>query len=370
MKVSFYTSWNNKCGIADYSRSLVQALEKKGVSVEIVPVTDDKKTVHFIDDCKKLNNAHVAHIQYEYSFSSNSRIPFIPSLMSLWHFCILLTQIKIPIIIDVHELMTGTGQNLFMRFLVNFYTKIFTLLLTKFDHIIVHTERYREILARNGIRAERVTVFPIPVPIPQLPLTDFSEEVRTFKRALSIEGRHILTIFGFVNTRKGYEVAMPAIKELNTCTLLIAGGPQPGDRSGYFESLIATIKELHMEDTVKILGFLPESEIHKVMLSTDIFLAPFLDASGSASLTRIAAYQKPIIASDIPTMKELKERGLGIELFTPGDSRDLRLTIQRLLGSEENRHSLTALTVQFINKYTYDNYADVIKSLYEQRARI
>jgi len=369
MRVSFYTSWNIKCGIADYVSSIVRALENSGTTVTIIPVRDDKKTFHFVADGKKMNHADIAHVQHEYSFFSNNRLPFVYPLMSLWHFFIFETQIKIPKIITLHEFSTVPGRNPFMLFLGYVFLKTYAIMLNRFDHIFVHTSRFRDTLVRCGIKSEKITDFPVPVPSPGMPPAESDVDALAFKRSLSPDDKPILTIFGFVNARKGYEVALHAVRANRDCTLVIAGGPQPGDRSGYFENLVTQVKELHLEEKVKILGFLSESDLHKVMQSTDIFIAPFLDASGSASLTHVAAYQKPIIGSDIATIKELKELGLGIELFKTGDSVDLTNTLRRLLNNKDEQRLLIELTAEFINCYSYDCFADELKSLYERQIR-
>jgi glycosyltransferase involved in cell wall biosynthesis len=373
MIISFYTSWNNKCGIADYACAIVRTLEKSGTAVTIIPVRDDKKTVHFIADGKQMNHADIAHVQQEYSFFSNSRLPFVYPLLSLWHFFIFTKQIKIPKVITLHEVASVTGRNPLMRFLGYLFLKTYVAIFNDYNHIIVHTDRFRDALVRYGIATEKVTVFPVPVPVPgpglKISPVQLDADMQAFKHSLSPKTKAIVTIFGFVNARKGHDIALHAMKHNKDCTLIIAGGPQPGDRSRYFDSLGDLVKEFHLEENVKILGFLSDSELHKIMVATDIFIAPFLDASGSASLTRIAAYQKPIIGSDIATITHLKELGLGVQLFRSGQSTDLADTLRRLLNDRDEQNRLIGSTAEFVRRYNYDNFAAYLMSLYERIIR-
>lgn len=369
MKVAFYTPWNKKCGIADYAYFLVQALKKKGVAVEIIPVTDSKSFAGFVDDGRKINNADLAHLQHEYSFFSNSRLAVIYPLMSAWHFYLLQKNIKITKMVTLHELPSWTGRNPFLRFLGFLFIKTYAILLNHFDLTIVHAGRFRDILVRHGMDADRIIFIPHPFPVPKVRHTMPDEDVQAFKRSLSIKDKTVLTIFGFVHPRKGYEVVLPAIKELKNCILLIAGGPQPDDRSGYVEQLLGNIKVLGLEERIKMLGFLPEADIHKVMESTDIFLAPYLDAPGSGSLSRIAVYRKPIVASDISTMRELEELGLGVKLFKSGDSGDLCVKMHHLLNDKGEQRHLVELTIKFVEHHSYDRFAEDLKSLYERKVR-
>jgi glycosyltransferase involved in cell wall biosynthesis len=372
MIISFYTSWNKICGIADYACAIARALENRGISAAIIPVRNDKNTFHFIADGKKMNHADIAHVQQEYSFFSNSRLPFIYPLLSLWHFFIFTKQIKIPKFITLHEITSMTGRNPLLRFLGHLFLKIYSAIFNDYDHIIVHTDRFRDTLVRYGVAKEKVTVFPVPVPDPGSNISPEQRiaDMQAFKRTLSPKNNIIVTIFGFVNARKGHDIALHAMMRNKDCTLIIAGGPQPGDRSGYFEGLFDLVKELHLEKNVKILGFLSDSELHKVMLSTDIFIAPFLEASGSASLTRIAAYQKPIIGSDIATITHLKGLGLGVHLFRSGQSADLADALRRLLNNSDEQKCLIGSTAEFVKRYNYDSFAAYLQSLYERTSRL
>lgn len=365
MKLGLYTTWNKKCGIADYALLLTRALEKNGVTVEIVPVRDAKKAKMFIEDGKRLSSADVAHIQHEFSFFTDSRLPIVSPLLSLWHFFLLLSQIKITRIVTLHELQTTDGAvSSILRFQRYLFLKILIALLNKFDLIIVHTDRFRELLIKHGIDSQRVTFLPHPLP----KLNDAKIDEQSINHSLYGNETKVLTIFGFVYARKGYEVAISAIEALHDCILLVAGGPLPGDITGYYDDLVNRVNKLNLSQRVKFLGFLSEPELHKVFLNTDIFLAPYFDAAGSGSLSRVAAYQKPIIASDIPTMKELKKIGLGIELFESGNSLDLRSAILRLFGDKERRQQLSQLTTQFIDRHSYDQVAHILKTMYTQKA--
>jgi glycosyltransferase involved in cell wall biosynthesis len=156
---------------------------------------------------------------------------------------------------------------------------------------------------------------------------------------------------------------LSALKDLDDCILLIAGGPHPIDTSGYYERLVSKITELRLNDKVRLLDYIAGKDIDTVMLATDIFLAPYLDAPGSGSLSRMSVYHKPIIASDIPTVRELKDRGFGVELCEPGNSRDLHDAVQRLLTSEDRKNQLIRETERFVDRHSYDSFAKTLITL-------
>jgi len=343
MNVSMYTSWDTTCGIADYSCQFKAALEKTGVAVRIVPVGKKKGLFDLIRNGKMMNNADVALIQHQFPFFAHSFL-----IRSFVHCVFFLRQIKIPKVLTMHEVVP-LGDQLGRFSFLRLYQTIFA----SVDLITVHTEKHREIVLEMGIQADKVMLMPHPIPEVTPPL----DAKQHYKTLLGLEGKQVLTVFGFFNSRKGYELVLDAIQDLDDCVFLIAGGPFPGDKSGYAERLINTIKEMNLEQRVKILGYLPESQIPAVMGATDIVLAPFRDMPGSGSLSLGVAYGKAIIGSDIEQMKELQTRGIGAELFQIDKRGDLREKIVALTGDARRQAELEQLSKSYADTYSYSNTA-------------
>jgi glycosyltransferase involved in cell wall biosynthesis len=354
MKVSLYTSWQTKCGVADYSCSLKAALERTGAAVEIVPVPARK----WIPDIMRLgglmNSGDVAHVQFEYSFFS-STFPIISGV----NCCLFLRRISVPAVITVHEVFPPATRP--QRY---FHRRIYRTLSGLVDRVTVHTEKHRAMLADLGVDVGKLLIVPMPIP----DVTSPPGTRQQCKEMLHLEGRPVLTLFGFINRRKGYELAMDAFKGIDDCVLLIAGGSAPGDRSGYYEELEKRVRERGMADRVKMLGYLPEEQIPIVMGATDIILAPFHDMPGSASLSMGVAFHKPIIGSDIDQMKELGSRGMGIEFFRRSDAGDLREKIIELKRNPGRQADLEQLSKSYAAAYSYGNTALRLRELYASLA--
>jgi len=355
MKISFFTSWDTKCGIADYSCYFKNALEKQGLTINIVPVSENSKTFDFIKLGKLMNTANIAHIQHEYSFFGKNNF--------LWaiNFYFFLTQIKIPKVLTLHEIMLPARGKPFFRLRRYIIYLAHRVIFSKIDVIIVHLNSHREDLLSMGVSTEKLVVMPLPVPEFR-PLLLNTEECKSL---LGVTGKRVLTIFGFVVKKKGYELVLPAIKELRNCILCIAGGPPLKDAGNYLQELKMEIIKLNIKDKVKILGFLPEYEVNKIMCATDIILAPFLQASGSASLSTAIAYHKPIIASNIRALRELSDMGLAMEMFDSGNSDDLKEKIVYLTNNPERMDQLAEMTKQYAEKYSYTNAAGNMYKIYQ-----
>jgi glycosyltransferase involved in cell wall biosynthesis len=346
MKISFFTCWGTKCGIADYSCFFKNALERMGMTVNVVLASENKKLAHFIKLGKLMNNADIAHIQHEYSFFGRKVFQWSAILFFF------LRQIKIPIVITLHELALPTEGRLYRlkRFLLFFIQRV---LFSKAVLIFVHTEKQRKTLLQMGIKKEMVVFFPHPIP----EIKERSNSNDKCKELFGVTAKNVFTIFGYVSQRKGYDLAINAIKDMEDSVLIIAGGKNQNDESGYFHDLTENINALKLRDRAIITGYIPENDIYKVMGATDIVLAPFLDMYGSGSLSLSVAYHKPIIASDIEPMLDLKKQGLGLELFKSGDSGDLKDKMFALIHNEAEKTKLINLTKKYSKDYSYTSSA-------------
>jgi len=356
MIISFFSCLDEKVGFPFYSLSLAHALEKQGATVNIVQAPKRKSMFRFFRLGNRMNMADAALIQHEYSFFSDNRIPILFPFLSLLHFAVLLSRLTIPTVVTVHEVMSSHITNPAKRFAARLFLRFFSSVLNRCHRIIVHTDRFRDILVRHGADEHRVLFVPHPFPPPAQPSVRVNEAVHNFRQSQDLEHKTILSIFGFVHARKGYEIALAAIKNLDNCVLLIAGGPHENAKT-YYDKLLTMIADQGMQDKVRILQYIDEKDMDTVMFSTDIFLIPYLEAPGSGSLCRMSVYHKPLVATDIPTVRELKERGFGAELCKPGDSHGLREAILNILNNETRKNQLIHETDRFIEEHSYESYA-------------
>ena len=93
-------------------------------------------------------------------------------------------------------------------------------------------------MAALGVTSERIEVIPVGVP-PAKPMPD----AQTAKRELGLEGRQVVTLFGFLSAKKGHRLAIDALKQLpDSVVLLFAGDRHPDDHTGYVSDLIAYLE--------------------------------------------------------------------------------------------------------------------------------
>jgi len=329
MNVTMLTTWRIACGIAHYTERLVNEL-KSQVNVEVVPIAPRLRSGvealrHYTEDARyyrslgeQLNRGDVAHVQHQYVFFGG----VAPHRAKFAH---VLSAVRAPLVLTVHEVDEGSR---FKSLLVQRLNRQ-SFLHPQVRHLIVHSEPLAASLRHLGVPAERISV--LPMPIPSIRSNDFNR----YKQQLGWENKTVLTLFGFIVARKGYDVALRALRELpEEFVLLIAGGKHFADRTGYVEALQADIHRLGLEKRVRITGYLQEEELTQAMSATDIALAPFHAMSASASVAELLGHGKPVIASDLPPLRALAQEVGGITLFTAGDSHELAERIAQVASQQ------------------------------------
>lgn len=353
MKIAFATTWESKCGIAVYSQSLVAEIEKRE-SVEVVNLDPGAvKTPERL--AAALNESDVAHIQFQYPFFGGM------ALHKNW-FLKTLRRLDVPLVLTIHELDLGVSDSFPIQAYKQWFNRhIFNR--QEIDRIVVHTVESRNLLETLGISIDKVRVIPEGVPRVDPPLMT-SEAA---KAVFGLSGRRVMTIFGFVVRRKGYDIVLKALKDLpEDIVLLIAGGTHGDDRGGFMDELKQIIRTGRLEDRTVITGYLSDDRVPLAMAATDVILAPFTEISNSSSTMRSIAYEKPIIASDLPLMREINGRTPCLSLFRNGEPVDLAAKARALLDNENRLAEAAAVVRSYAKNHSVARAAAETISVYEE----
>jgi glycosyltransferase involved in cell wall biosynthesis len=302
-----------------------------------------------------LNEGDVAHIQHQYPFFGGMAF-YRNSLKPV------LVRLKRPVVITIHELDLGERDSWLMRvYKPWFNSHIFGG--DEIDRFIVHTDEYRQKLHRLGVPSEDIRVIPEGVPSVERPTVSMDEA----KAELGLSGKRLLTIFGFVVRRKGYDVALDALEQLpSDVVLLIAGGCHPDDRTGFMEEIRRRVTTEGLADRVIVTDYLSDERIPLVMAASDIVLAPFTSIGNSGSILRAIAYGKAIVASDLPAFREINARRECLMLARVGDASDLAGKVRYLLDNEWQRKTLSAGAETYAAKYAVARAADETFEVYKE----
>ena len=360
MKIAMVTSWGVRCGIADYTEELVTALKQlPNCQVEVlpagVPVWKEQgrglgwlqERLYWLEIAERTGNADLVHIQFAPHLFGGLK-PF-RNLLPFFLNCL----IK-PSVITVHEVdLTGSPLMRFVKSWVQ--RRLFAA--ENVSRLIALTKFTADQLGQLGY--ENVTVIPMWVPKVKFALS--AEEA---KQRLGLTGRFVVTVFGFIVARRGYETLLDALQLLPEETLLVfAGGPHPLDRSGYYAKLIARIAEHPNRNRIHVTGYLPDEEVDLWLAASDVVVAPFRYLSGSASLMRVLAHGKPIVASDLSPLRELAERS-GALILVPADDPEAFAEAIRGLRNPEERTRYELAAREFAGRETVHKIAAMHFELY------
>ncbi|MCX7643199.1 MAG: glycosyltransferase, partial [Armatimonadetes bacterium] len=257
MKVAMVTSWGVQCGIARYAEELVAALRQlPNCQVDVLPAgvqvwKEQHRTLgwfqerlYWLEIAERTKGADLVHIQFAPHFFGGLK-PF-RNLLPFF-----LNSLTKPTVITVHEVdLTGSPIIKFVKSWV--------------QRGLFREGRVSRLITLTNFAADQLkhlgygNVTVVPMWVPNLRLTLSAEEA---KQRLGLTGRFVVTVFGFIVARRGYETLLEALQALPEETLLVfAGGPHPLDRTGYYAKLIARIAEHPDRNRVHVTGYLPEDE--------------------------------------------------------------------------------------------------------------
>jgi len=119
---------------------------------------------------------------------------------------------------------------------------------------------------------------------------------RDIKKDLGFEDKYIILSIGRLDLRKRIDVLVKAFSKLYTRykdVFLLIGGI--GEEE---EKLKKLVKDLHIEDRVKFLGFIPDDELFDYYAACDVFAFPSWTTSGITPYEALALEKKVVWTSE------------------------------------------------------------------------
>jgi glycosyltransferase involved in cell wall biosynthesis len=348
------TTVGERCGIAAYSAALIEALRRvPGIDVEVTPIEPGRQPAsHYVKQAQRLNSpdVDVVHIQHEYSFWGG----FGPRRSSYWY---LRSLIGKPVVQTAHSpLPVGrllcvdrekrphhwVAKKLLLRSRAYRESVEFAPFAT--DATVVHTEVARSESIARGVERGRIVVVPTGVPAP----SQTDADGRLFREWYGLDGKRVVTIFGYVTPNKGYELTLDVLPSLpQDVVLVIAGGARLPNEELHVHALRDRIAEANLQERVRITGYLSERQVAETMLGSHLVLVPHTEATSSYSVTIPLSYGRPILAADLPCFSETTSRLDCLELFEAGSKADYRRKLLHLLGDAARREELASGALKY-----------------------
>lgn len=338
INVAHLTTFNSRCGIAEYSSLLLDGFPKNihstviadqnvwpldmKVEEDIVRLWEQKRhqDVSRLVTSLHLSNAEIVHLQYNYGFFS---MEDLSELINRLH------GIK-PVVITLHRTKDLDRGH-----------EVVSLAhaaeaLQKVNAIIVHEHHDIARLAEFGI-SENV----VHIPHAAMPFSG----VRSNRIFDSAEPLRIGT-FGFMLPHKGLEIALASVHSLNyrgkpaTLKALCSLHPDPSSQATH-SKIIDLITRWNLQQYVSLdTGYKSVEDIHTELSDVDVLVLPYMQTEESSSgvLAMLLGIGKPIIATDLDIFEGARDVLMTIP--SPATSESLTEALESLIESPQQMADL------------------------------
>lgn len=386
LNILHLTAWGEPCGIADYARDMVNALNTHGLLNEIYPIKNeffDPMSQSMMSFYARASLADVIHIQHEFLFFSDKNIKH--SIGNFHHVLKKLKKLQKPIVVSFHtnikflypDFYQPTSakdfiQNLGCWVLSKYWKNKISRFFKKHTNFqaIVHTKETRSTFIHSGFSPEKVDLIPLGI-LPRNALISMDKPLA--KEKLNYPKDCILlSIFGFVINNKGHEFAIKALKLLPPhYHLAIVGGPNPKSKKLILDEVLQLVYENpEIKNRVRVTGYVDTETRDLYHAATDICLAPYKEtygnASGSAGIGWALSSGNPIIASRIATFNEINQEADCFLMCAQKSVFELAWLIEYLMADNNLQTKLVKNALKYAANNQWSNVVHQIINSYRK----
>jgi len=269
-----------------------------------------------------------------------------------------LTLFGMPTVLELHTVPAGLQFLLLKRIGTQQSLKC-TVALTSF---------IKQRLVAQGFHKERITILPDAVDQALFSISLTKEECRK-KLGLPVDASIIGYVgrFTTMGMEKGVQCLIEAAGNLKTevpslCVLCV-GGPQ--DNVAQYAA-IGIARGLKHEQ-MRFVDRVPNIEVPYWIRACDVVTIPWLWNEFSAYFTspmKLFEYMAagvPIVASDLPSLREVLRHGENGWLVNPGDSAALAVGISHMLRTPDLAERIAQQALQDVKQYTWQKRAERVQ---------
>jgi cellulose synthase/poly-beta-1,6-N-acetylglucosamine synthase-like glycosyltransferase len=173
----------------------------------------------------------------------------------------------------------------------------------------------------------------------------------------------VILMFGHMGPYKGLPVIMKAFEELrqenNNVKLVVAGSSHPN-----FPGFLDEFAKKRIPKA-EFIGYVPEENVAQVFRTADVVVIPYFTTTGTSGVFHLACgYGKPIIASDLPEIREIISEGASALLVQPGNVQTLKDAIKKVLSNPEMAAKMGDQNLAFAQKESWSVVAGEYEEAY------
>ena len=168
---------------------------------------------------------------------------------------------------------------------------------------------------------------------------------------------------------KGVDVLVEAMAAVPSARLVILGGIEGEADTRRIRSLL----EGHgLGERTEMPGLVPQPRVAAELARAAVVVAPFLRAGMTERHTsplkvfEAMAAGRPIVASDLPSSREVLRDGENALLVPPGDAAALAAALRRVLSEADLARRLASAAWDEAPRYSWDTRARALRELFEE----
>ncbi len=355
-KLGWISSWNTKCGIATYSKFLLDNLSKDNFETmifanyaengELFDIKEEKNVKRVWKDAGDINldslylslkEEHIETLVIQFNFG-------FFNLYALEELIIKLQKLNVKIYITFHS-VADIDKKDFKASLGWISGTLSTI-----ERLFVHNISDLNILKSFGL-VENVSLFPHGVTKREL-------KVKDIKKDLGLEGKRVIASYGFLLPHKGIKELIEAFaivnKKNNDLHLLLVNAIYPNSISDeYLHICQETIKKLNLQNNITMINeFLSDDESFAYLDTANLLVMPYKQTqeSSSAAVRYAISTYKSILCTPINIFRDVED----IVHFSKDSTVEaLAYSMSELMHDEELLHVKSEIQRDWIDEHDW-----------------
>lgn len=175
----------------------------------------------------------------------------------------------------------------------------------------------------------------------------------------------VILMFGHMGPYKGLPALFEAFKALQSqfgkVRLVIAGTDHPN-----YPGFLAPYINAGFSG-VEFLGYVAEADLKPLFMRANVVVLPYVAATGTSGVFHLACgFGRPIVASDLPEIRELVAEGAAALLVPPGDVEALHAALVKVLFDEKVAYRMSVQNLRFARRESWSVVAQAYEEAYLQ----
>jgi glycosyltransferase involved in cell wall biosynthesis len=229
------------------------------------------------------------------------------------------------------------------------------------EYVTAPTRTALQLLYEHGLHAPS-RVISNGIDLKQFTPGDYDPQV--MQRYQLPQDRPLILHVNRLSEEKRVDVLLHAVTHMkcDAHVALVSTGPM-------LDELVALTAQLHIEDRVSFLGFVPDNDLLALRHSSTLFAIPSEADLQSLATMEAMACGLPVVAANSYALPELVHHNENGFLFTPGDSEELARDIDTILNDADLRTHMSQKSLDIIAKHDRSLILDEWEEVYDRLSR-